>query len=1430
VVDPTGVSTIVINNFYLTLDVRAGTAWANGEGVMIIMPSVNALGSVGRVGTDTTPAPYFTGDSPWIDSYYASTNNPNTASKWDFTRDDRWTVDSAGGAYYAFVQTPKQDPLGTSLSFHALGFDTTTTQSFTIECDAVAYAGQPYALRFSARAMNGVTPTVELLKKTLSDPEPVSLGSVSVPGTAVSAVDTGVESTPVVAPPQRKGLQELVRLTPDSSIRKNPNQSLAMDPTTRDLYVAQCDHTNPIENMWVSRYDYNASDGSYSYADKMSFPSGGHGGALLLDRSGSTVYLKWEYRNDYWVRVPYSAGATRTRSYVDDYKTKKVSFSGAKYSDNTWHQGEIGFEGKYYRLYGAPSHNKPEPYLEIIKNKKVEKRISLPGIGRQGVKAGGAIYGGRFEPEGINVAYIDHYPYLIIGCTLNHKNSTNPGRQYLVYTYPLPYTGTVVASAPTSYTNYGFVSGDFADFAGPTYTPGAVTDRLFVKVTVPVQAVGNSILQFSQLAVSNGDDIYDGDTANTTDWLTAWDGTKYASKSVQLTRKVKGVASPRVRQNTAWTPEGYPTGAPMAEMFAQYDDEDPTLVFDPQDITGQNGLFFSVDALGSQNFDGAYLDNTTVSAQGSVDILDASGTVLTTVTGDVTPLNLNVDDATLTTDANPNTNVPVTVSVAVPYASIPSTAATARASISMVDAQRGTGILLSRVMLLSVPVSSAHLGRLPYFDGDSGDGYFWNGDVNDSTSGASAVVPWRWNPLDGGLVAGLGPVSAKGGPDPTGTPLVTLSTDIHSGTPEDVTLPDESTANPAGHYLFGLQIAPRILSDLSTSVLGAVSVQVQFLYGGAQVGISNTSLLSSNMDTADEYLSIQGGADVAADFDEVRYLVKSAVVAEALSVKLRRAYLYLDNGTVTAQHLNTNKIVNPDLRNAGHLWTVSNGSATVTDDGDMALAVGASIASRVFGTTPGGVLRFATWALFGITPKITYYTSTAATSVVSTVTAPTITQGDFDTLQSLTYTVPAGANAASVTYTATGSQVGVVRSCYVASDYALHEDDGFYDPLLYSYFDGSTPDLYGSPASWTGTANNSASVLTPAIPAGWVTGANNVHRVLPLVRPIGSTGRTGGLLRAPKGTTRTYRTVAVPRDSKYLSGQMSVAALPGTSISLALYQADTTTATGTMIWNKVNLGNTNTVLQFNDLQPTNKFVYAQITYTENADAPGYRVFMDNLSMIFTASPLGTDYPGYFDGNQRGQWLGDVNDSVSQYFGGGRRAWAEVRDAIDMSSMAGGTRAEFVVSMDIVGSFWEDLTETKVELDVAVGDLVDGVAYSLDALGGTTAPISDSVIVIESTDTTGTVSDLVLQDVATGAWVRLAGTLPATVIIDNADFRVSDADGHSLITTLTRGGSNQLVPITPMSSVDPPTLGISAASTSTSGVLVTVTARRRYVVA
>jgi len=115
------------------------------------------------------------------------------------------------------------------------------------------------------------------------------------------------------------------------------------------------------------------------------------------------------------------------------------------------------------------------------------------------------------------------------------------------------------------------------------------------------------------------------------------------------------------------------------------------------------------------------------------------------------------------------------------------------------------------------------------------------------------------------------------------------------------------------------------------------------------------------------------------------------------------------------------------------------------------------------------------------------------------------------------------------------------------------------------------------------------------------------------------------------------------------------------------------------------------------------------------------------------------------------------------------AYAEVTEAIDFTSMAGATRAEFSVSLRFPDPFWQDTSD--VTYTSATG-LAPDVQLAMTAFDGASAPMDDLAVVVSGPATS---PQLVLID--TGATLTYSGTLTT-----GKDWRVNSATWESVTGT------------------------------------------------
>lgn len=182
--------------------------------------------------------------------------------------------------------------------------------------------------------------------------------------------------------------------------------------------------------------------------------------------------------------------------------------------------------------------------------------------------------------------------------------------------------------------------------------------------------------------------------------------------------------------------------------------------------------------------------------------------------------------------------------------------------------------------------------------------------------------------------------------------------------------------------------------------------------------------------------------------------------------------------------------------------------------------------------------------------------------------------------------------------------------------------------------------------------------------------------------------------------------------------------------------------------------------------------------------PGSLAVVDGAVLTTTATPLGATFPGFFPGvtGMSGQAaIGEV-----------RQCHVEVTEAIDMTSLAYGTLAEFNVALTVPASFWEDVSETITTVQGAAGT-TEGT-FLLTDLGGATAPMTD--LFFEITPVSGTLTKFSLTDKATGATFTYDGVSQSKITIDSNLSAVVNNKGNSIVKYVTESGGSVLLPLHP----------------------------------
>lgn len=135
----------------------------------------------------------------------------------------------------------------------------------------------------------------------------------------------------------------------------------------------------------------------------------------------------------------------------------------------------------------------------------------------------------------------------------------------------------------------------------------------------------------------------------------------------------------------------------------------------------------------------------------------------------------------------------------------------------------------------------------------------------------------------------------------------------------------------------------------------------------------------------------------------------------------------------------------------------------------------------------------------------------------------------------------------------------------------------------------------------------------------------------------------------------------------------------------------------------------------------------------------------------------------------------------------RRADVEWREWSEPEVQADGTRAEWEVSYEIPGVWWRDESPT-VQTSAASATLPKDL--DLTNFTGMTGILEDAVLTV-----TGAITDPVITDVETGAWVKYTGTVAAgqSWVVDVGAF-TSTVGGSSVLSATTHAGGYRFLTI------------------------------------
>lgn len=170
----------------------------------------------------------------------------------------------------------------------------------------------------------------------------------------------------------------------------------------------------------------------------------------------------------------------------------------------------------------------------------------------------------------------------------------------------------------------------------------------------------------------------------------------------------------------------------------------------------------------------------------------------------------------------------------------------------------------------------------------------------------------------------------------------------------------------------------------------------------------------------------------------------------------------------------------------------------------------------------------------------------------------------------------------------------------------------------------------------------------------------------------------------------------------------------------------------------------------------------------------------------------------------------------------RQTLCEVTAQIDFTSMAGATRAEFGVALRSPDGCWKDIADRTQIVVSGTGSTVDVSSQ----FGQATLPMDDLVYVV-----TGPITNPILTDSLSGAWIQYTGSLLATdTWTVDASAWTSKKNTTDVIAATTKGnGGPRFLTLTPDAVTGNCVLTLGGTGKS-SATQVQVTGRRRYALA
>lgn len=220
-----------------------------------------------------------------------------------------------------------------------------------------------------------------------------------------------------------------------------------------------------------------------------------------------------------------------------------------------------------------------------------------------------------------------------------------------------------------------------------------------------------------------------------------------------------------------------------------------------------------------------------------------------------------------------------------------------------------------------------------------------------------------------------------------------------------------------------------------------------------------------------------------------------------------------------------------------------------------------------------------------------------------------------------------------------------------------------------------------------------------------------------------------------------------------------------------------------------------------------------------------------LSMWAVGANADGSVPG--SGDRRAQCLANLDMLVRLFQKGalisvkqmytastGRECYAEVKQAIDFSTMAGATRAEFAVELVVPGAFWRSIAATNQTI-------LTGTSSPATLVFSTFAP-STAPLTGMQFDLLGPATDPVITDTTTGQWMKHSGAVPSGQhwIVDVAAWTAT-LNGANDIAALLHGGGASFLDLS--ANVAGPTVTVAGTSFNSSTSL-KVTGKQSYLMA